>query len=353
MEQFLDDVPHAPTKHGAVLLKRTRTHNHKQSPFGAREFWLGDDALYCSEIGFTKALECIRLDDVHSVSAPKCIGARELQPLHFLDSSGTGTDKQDHGHASHHAAGRDKDKLSPRSITMQDQIKLVYGMTHTTANDVPGANSDATTSRGPWLQTLHTVDIITEESSCHAGSMITFACVSQREADDWVAALRASKTKLELLHEKERGAFTHCIHRLCLIYEGDYFQFAIAFAIVFNFLANVVEAETCPGETVCPVFETLDLVFTLIFCIDLLFNMAAHAYDLPFRFLFNGWNMLDVIVVATSLFTLVFGSLQSIKVIRIMRAFRVVKILRRHKSLRLIVSALPCPLCRFPTPFSC
>ena len=111
MEQFLDDVPHAPTKHGAVLLKRTRTHNHNQTPFGAREFWMGDDALYCSKIGSTKALECIRLDDVHSVSEPQCIGARELQPLHFLD----------------------KDKLSPRSITMQDQINLVSGMTHTHA----------------------------------------------------------------------------------------------------------------------------------------------------------------------------------------------------------------------------
>jgi hypothetical protein len=50
--------------------------------------------------------------------------------------------------------------------------------------------------------------------------------------------------------------------------------------------------------------------------------------------------MLNVIVVATSLFTLVFGSLQSIKVIRIMRAFRVVRILRRLKSLCLIVSDL-------------
>ena len=336
MEQFLDDVPHAPIKHGAVLLKRTRTHNHNQTPFGAREFWMGDDALYCSKIGSTKALECIRLDDVHSVSEPQCIGARELQPLHFLDSSGTGTNKQDHGRASHHAAGQDKDKLSPRSITMQDQINLVSGMTHTHPNGAhaTGAHSDGTTSRGLRLQKLHTVDIITEESSCHAGSMITFACISEREADEWVAALRASKSKLELLHEKERGAFAYWIHRLCLIYEGDYLQVAIAFVIVFNFLANVVEAETCPGETGCPVFETLDLVFTLIFCADLLFNMAAHAYDLPFRFLFNRWNMLDAIVVATSLITLALGSLQSIKVIRIMRAFRVVRVISLALGLR-------------------
>jgi hypothetical protein len=36
--------------------------------------------------------------------------------------------------------------------------------------------------------------------------MITFACISQREAEEWVAALRMSKSELELLHEKERGA---------------------------------------------------------------------------------------------------------------------------------------------------
>ena len=114
----------------------------------------------------------------------------------------------------------------------------------------------------------------------------------------------------------------------------------MASIIVCNFLTNVVESELCPLET-CRAFETLDLLFTICFCLDLLFNMAAHAYDLPFRFLFNSWNVLDVIVVITSLFTLLFGSLpESIKVIRIMRAFRVVRILRRLKSLRLIVSAL-------------
>ena len=93
--------------------------------------------------------------------------------------------------------------------------------------------------------------------------MITFACISQREAEEWVAALRTSKSKLELLHEKERGAFAHWIHSLCLVYEGDYFQFAIAFLIVFNFLANVVEAETCPGETLCPVL--MMMIFYLFF----------------------------------------------------------------------------------------
>jgi hypothetical protein len=93
--------------------------------------------------------------------------------------------------------------------------------------------------------------------------VITFACISQREAEEWVAALRTSKSKLELLHEKERGAFAHWIHSLCLVYEGDYFQFAIAFLIVFNFLANVVEAETCPGETLCPVL--MMMIFYLFF----------------------------------------------------------------------------------------
>jgi voltage-gated sodium channel len=338
MEQFLEDVPHTPTKHGAVLLKRRSTHDHKQSPFGAREFWLGDEALYCSKIGSRKALECIRLDDVHSVSAPQCMQTRQLEPLHFLDSSGTGTDKQDHGHACHHAAGRGKDNLSSRSISMQEEINLVCGMTHT-HDRANGAHVPAPHSHGA-LQTLHTVDIITEESSCHAGSMIIFACISEREAGEWVAALRASKSKLELLHEKEHGAFAYWIHRLCLMYEGNIFQFVMASIIVCNFLTNVVEAEICPLET-CRAFETLDLLFTICFCLDLLFNMAAHAYDLPFRFLFNSWNVLDVVVVITSLFTLFFGSLpESIKVIRIMRAFRVVRILRRLKSLRLIVSAL-------------
>jgi hypothetical protein len=115
---------------------------------------------------------------------------------------------------------------------MQDQIKLVSGMTLTHTHNVPGAHSDGTTSRGPRLQTMHTVDIITEESSLHVGSMVTFACISQRQADEWVAVPRVSKSKLELWHEKERGAFTHWIHSFCLIYEGDYFQFAIAFVIV-------------------------------------------------------------------------------------------------------------------------
>jgi Ca2+-binding EF-hand superfamily protein len=340
MEQFLEDVPYDPIKHGAVLLKRSCTYNHKQSPFVAREFWLGEDVLCCSKIGSRKVLESIRLDDVHSVSAPQCIETRQIEPLHFFDSSGAGTDKQD----NRHAAGRDTEKLSLRSISMQEEINMVCGMTHAHASGhVPGPHIDGATSRAACsLQTLYTVDIITEESSSHAGRMMTFACISEREAGEWVAAIRASKSICVLAHETEHGAFAYWIHRLCLMYEGNTLQFVMAFIIVCNFIANVVEAEVCPLET-CPskVFETLDVVFTICFCLDLLFNIVAHAYDLPFRFLLNAWNVLDITVVITSLLTLLFGSLiDSIKVIRVLRAFRVVRILRRLKSLRLIVSAL-------------
>jgi hypothetical protein len=84
--------------------------------------------------------------------------------------------------------------------------------------------------------------------------------------------------------------------------------------------------------------------------------MIAHIDFVPFPFLSSGWNVLDLVVVVVSLFSAVTKAFletgkngnskalkdqnQSLKVLRILRAFRVVRVFKRLTALRQIIVAL-------------
>jgi hypothetical protein len=85
-------------------------------------------------------------------------------------------------------------------------------------------------------------------------------------------------------------------------------------------------------------FTDLDLAFTILFTFELIANMIAHMDMLPYPFLSDSWNIMDMIVVLVSLVSvsnIVEGG--GVKAIRVMRAFRVVRVFRRLNSLRSII----------------
>jgi hypothetical protein len=82
--------------------------------------------------------------------------------------------------------------------------------------------------------------------------------------------------------------------------------------------------------------DTVDVLFTAVFAAELLVNMFANWFR---RFAYDGWNQLDVIVVTLSLVALGPVSMPA-NVIRVMRAFRVIRLFGRMKSLKDIVGAL-------------
>ena len=70
--------------------------------------------------------------------------------------------------------------------------------------------------------------------------------------------------------------------------------------------------------------------------------MIANLDLLPFAWMSDSWNVMDLLIVIISLVSLTptLGSNGGVKAIRVMRAFRVARIFKRLIALRLIVKAL-------------
>ena len=86
--------------------------------------------------------------------------------------------------------------------------------------------------------------------------------------------------------------------------------------------------------------DKIELILTLVFTAELLFNMYSHWFSLFFH---SGYNVVDLIAITLSLIAL--GPLNiNFSVLRLIRACRVVRIFGRFKSLKAIISALAASL---------
>ena len=127
------------------------------------------------------------------------------------------------------------------------------------------------------------------------------------------------------------------------IYTSDLVQFTVVGIILANFVANIVEFELMSDDpAVIQRFEDMDLTFTILFTLELIANLIANLDLLPFAWMSDSWNVMDLLIVIISLVSLTptLGSSGGVKAIRVMRAFRVARIFKRLIALRLIVKAL-------------
>jgi len=116
-------------------------------------------------------------------------------------------------------------------------------------------------------------------------------------------------------------------------------QIAVAVFIILNFLLSAVKAQRQPqSKHELYVFEVLEIIFALIFALELAVNMYG-SWCRPF--FESGWNWFDLIIVLISLFTLGLGSgIPGINTLRLFRAFRVIRLFKRIPSLKRIVEGV-------------
>jgi len=117
--------------------------------------------------------------------------------------------------------------------------------------------------------------------------------------------------------------------------------------IFASFLANAFESQykaslVRDDGTPTPVGHALinlDLFFTWVFTLELLMNIYAHWRE---EFVSDNWNIFDLFVVSTGHIAMLMPSGERIPVtiLRLLRAFRVLRIFGRMKSIRLIINAL-------------
>ncbi len=116
----------------------------------------------------------------------------------------------------------------------------------------------------------------------------------------------------------------------------------IAFAIIGNFVINIVEKEIDPDPEDLQ-FEGFwsgaDVTFNIVFIIELWANMWG--YGGPVREWWNsGWNVFDTIIVLVGVLTMTPLLGPPLDKLKLMRAFRVFRLFRRIKPLNQIIMAL-------------
>jgi len=188
-----------------------------------------------------------------------------------------------------------------------------------------------------------------ENQGADMGDGSTGGAAAPEEPELAPSAMAEAERKYPLPRQKEVKAF----------YENDNVQQAIAGIIVLNFVMSIVQREidpfsegdprkTVPGndganpadhQRYFPVWNVSNLMFNLIFIIELVINLYGRWWH---EFWASGWNKFDFLVVAVSVLDMLpFIPLPGpAKLIKMLRAFRVFRLFNRIESMRKIIASI-------------
>ena len=158
------------------------------------------------------------------------------------------------------------------------------------------------------------------------------------------AAKKAARQAEKQNHDKEpKGAVEWLPHtaKAVEIYQNKWLQLFVAAVIIGNFFAIVIEKEIDPyppeHQFYPDTWLTIDDVCNWIFLFELMLNLYGSFWR---PFLRSAWNYLDTIVVVVGITSLLRIELGPLKQIKILRAFRVLRLFKRVESLNKILVAL-------------
>lgn len=129
------------------------------------------------------------------------------------------------------------------------------------------------------------------------------------------------------------------------IYRNEKVEYFVAALIILNFIVNIWEKQVDPtgfgsdpaARKYAETWDAIGLTFNYLFLIELLVNMYAFwLYD----FWADPWNIFDFLVVSIGVIDMTGIDLGPFKLLRLMRAFRVMRLFKRVKSLNKIVVSL-------------
>jgi len=180
-------------------------------------------------------------------------------------------------------------------------------------------------------------DIVFGESTDH-DLVLQFKNLQHQK--EWLRQLKTTQTEclLEMRSYQAESPWVKLQQQIRTWYESEVSQWSVCLLIVANFATNVAEAQIRPvdGSKTASNFGTIDDCFTILFTIELIFNLAANLWT---RFWMSAWNVFDLVVVVTSIQGMVQGG-GDMSVLRVIRALRVFRLFRRVESLRKVLQAL-------------
>jgi len=98
-----------------------------------------------------------------------------------------------------------------------------------------------------------------------------------------------------------------------------------------------------PESNMMQTLGLIDLVVTLIFCLEALMKIITFGFILNGKksYILNSWNVLDFMIVAFSVFSLSFdANLSFIKVLRVARILRPLRLIQKAEGLKIAILSL-------------
>ena len=112
-------------------------------------------------------------------------------------------------------------------------------------------------------------------------------------------------------------------------------QWVVALLICTNFLLNMIQSQII-GK-LDDLLEKVDLMFTVIFTLELMVNLFATLVE---KFFSDPWNYFDTVVVSVGLVSLAVPDMPGGDILKLMRTFRVFRLFKRIPSLKHLVESL-------------
>mmetsp|Transcript_21259 Transcript_21259/g.48808 ORF Transcript_21259/g.48808 Transcript_21259/m.48808 type:complete len:579 (-) Transcript_21259:171-1907(-) len=162
------------------------------------------------------------------------------------------------------------------------------------------------------------------------------------DCEAWVADLKHT-VKEAIRVQADQTLFREWQQYVRNIYTSTPCQVLVAILIFGNFAANATQFQLVPkeGSSEETLFFIIDLIFSVLFTLELAVNLFAHWLT---PFISDGWNVFDFIVVLVSDIAYAVPELPGVNVLRLVRAFRVLRLFGRLKELRGIINALTASL---------
>jgi len=204
-----------------------------------------------------------------------------------------------------------------------------------------------------------------EPKSSSLGNTKWTSCTGFKESQTIAASLRSIENQLNKLRKTELEAYDLAgipkfsfikklkeeeVYILPYQKETKWFysqpatQIIVSFFIFLNFLTTAIHMQLLPekGTKAERNFVAFEYFYTYCFLVELLINWYGSFFC---GFFLSGWNIFDLLVVGVSLVAINITNIQTITVLRIFKAFRVVRLFKRVDGMKNIMikitSSLP------------
>ena len=167
---------------------------------------------------------------------------------------------------------------------------------------------------------IHTID-----GGHNSGRSTILQADSDVEREEWVTFLKAQvETAIEEFNRPPDLGAVKNMQRTCRsIYNSNAAQYSIGAVILASYITAMTGAQLLPedGTREASYFFTLEIIFTGIFTLELLFNLFGSWWR---PFLAEAWNWMDSFVVIISIAGLIDESIPAVNVLRLVRVFKMV-----------------------------